>query len=121
MRYEAPHRVGERQSALDVGSRVEDSGREALVGFLCAKNLETLHKREAGIDHHRELAREDGDVIGLDLVAADVQLDVFGYDLFTTFAFLRFDLLSLFGWMGLSDYVRAEFLRNRQLSRIQPL
>ena len=24
-------------------------------------------------------------------------------------------LLSLFGWMGLSDYVRAEFLRNRQL------
>jgi microcin C transport system permease protein len=24
-------------------------------------------------------------------------------------------LLSLFGWMGLSDYVRAEFLRNRNL------
>jgi microcin C transport system permease protein len=24
-------------------------------------------------------------------------------------------LLSLFGWMGLSDYVRAEFLRNRQM------
>ena len=23
-------------------------------------------------------------------------------------------LLSLFGWMGLSDYVRAEFLKNRQ-------
>ena len=24
-------------------------------------------------------------------------------------------LLSLFGWIGLSDYVRAEFLRNRQM------
>lgn len=28
-------------------------------------------------------------------------------------------LLSLFGWMGLSDYVRAEFLRNRQLDYVQ--
>lgn len=28
-------------------------------------------------------------------------------------------LLSLFGWMGLSDYVRADFLRNRQLEYVQ--
>ena len=28
-------------------------------------------------------------------------------------------ILSLFGWMGLSDYVRAEFLRNRQLECVQ--
>lgn len=28
-------------------------------------------------------------------------------------------LLSLFGWMGLSDYVRAEFLRNRQLDFVR--
>lgn len=28
-------------------------------------------------------------------------------------------ILSLFGWMGLSDYVRAEFLRNRQLEYVQ--
>jgi len=27
-------------------------------------------------------------------------------------------ILSLFGWMGLSDYVRAEFLRNRQLDYV---
>ena len=27
-------------------------------------------------------------------------------------------LLSLFGWMGLSDYVRAEFLRNRQMDYV---
>ena len=28
-------------------------------------------------------------------------------------------LLSLFGWMGLSDYVRAEFLRNRQMDYVR--
>ncbi len=28
-------------------------------------------------------------------------------------------LLSLFGWMGFSDYVRAEFLRNRQLDYVK--
>ena len=28
-------------------------------------------------------------------------------------------LLSLFGWMGLSDYVRAEFLRNRQMEYVK--
>ena len=28
-------------------------------------------------------------------------------------------LLSMFGWMGLSDYVRAEFLRNRQLDYVR--
>lgn len=28
-------------------------------------------------------------------------------------------LLTLFGWMGLSDYVRAEFLRNRQLDYVR--
>jgi microcin C transport system permease protein len=28
-------------------------------------------------------------------------------------------LLSLWGWMGLSDYVRAEFLRNRQLDYVR--
>ena len=31
---------------------------------------------------------------------------------------LLFVLLSLFGWIGLSDYVRAEFLRNRQLEYV---
>ena len=28
-------------------------------------------------------------------------------------------LLSLFGWMGLSQYVRAEFLRNRQMDYVR--
>jgi len=32
---------------------------------------------------------------------------------------LLFGLLSLFGWINLSDYVRAEFLRNRQLEYVK--
>lgn len=32
---------------------------------------------------------------------------------------LLFVLLSLFGWINLSDYVRAEFLRNRQLDYVK--
>jgi len=28
-------------------------------------------------------------------------------------------LLSLWGWLGLSDYVRAEFLRNRNLEYVK--
>ena len=38
--------------------------------------------------------------------------------LWETFALLVI-LLSLFGWMGLSDYVRAEFLRNRQMDYVR--
>lgn len=39
--------------------------------------------------------------------------------LFTPSLWLLLALLSLFGWMGLSDYVRAEFLRNRQLDYVK--
>ena len=38
---------------------------------------------------------------------------------FTPSAWLLVVLLSLFGWMGLSDYVRAEFLRNRQMDYVR--
>jgi len=39
--------------------------------------------------------------------------------IFTPSVALLLVLLSLFGWMGLSDYVRAEFLRNRQLDYVK--
>ena len=42
------------------------TAREVLVLFLRAEDLETLHERQAGVDHHRELAREDGEVLGGD-------------------------------------------------------
>ncbi|MGJ7499600.1 ABC transporter permease [Variovorax sp. ZT5P49] len=39
--------------------------------------------------------------------------------IFTPSVTLLLILLSLFGWMGLSDYVRAEFLRNRQMDYVR--
>ncbi len=39
--------------------------------------------------------------------------------IFTPSVLLLLVLLSLFGWMGLSDYVRAEFLRNRQMDYVR--
>ncbi|QDX21343.1 ABC transporter permease [Pandoraea pnomenusa] len=39
--------------------------------------------------------------------------------IFEPHLWLLFVLLSLFGWIGLSDYVRAEFLRNRQLDYVR--
>ena len=39
--------------------------------------------------------------------------------IFTPSVALLVLLLSLFGWMGLSDYVRAEFLRNRQMDYVR--
>ena len=38
--------------------------------------------------------------------------------LFTPSLSLLLILLALFGWMGLADYVRAEFLRNRQMEYV---
>ena len=57
------HRVGQRRAAFDVGARLQDDLREVLVLFLVAENVETLHERQAGVDHHRELAREDRQVL----------------------------------------------------------
>jgi hypothetical protein len=37
--------------------------REKFLSSSCVpRNLETLHERQAGVDHHGELAREDGEL-----------------------------------------------------------
>ena len=41
----------------------ENHLREVLVLLLVAENVEALHQRQAGVDHHRELAREDREVL----------------------------------------------------------
>ena len=63
------HRVGERRTGFDVASRLQDDGCEVLVLFLRAENVEALDERKAGVDHHRELTREDRQVLGGDLLA----------------------------------------------------
>ena len=62
------HGVSERLSAFDVGSRLEDHGREVLVLLLAAENVEALHERQPRVDHHRELPDEHRQVLGRDLL-----------------------------------------------------
>ena len=61
------HRVGERRARFDVFAGLEDDPRESLVRLLLAEDVQTLHQRQAGVDHDRELAREDRQVLGRDL------------------------------------------------------
>jgi microcin C transport system permease protein len=49
----------------------------------------------------------------------ELYLLIIFYAVFAPSISLLLILLSLFGWMGLSDYVRAEFLRNRQLDYVR--
>ena len=57
------HRVGERRARLDVGPRLQDDRGEVLVLLLRAEDVEALHERQAGVDHDRELAGEDRQVL----------------------------------------------------------
>jgi hypothetical protein len=57
------HRVGEAGTALDVHPRLLQDLAEGLVLLLAAQDLEALHERQARVDHHRELASEDREVL----------------------------------------------------------
>ena len=64
------------------------------------------------------------DLIGQRLVEIwsslpDLYLLIIFASIFEPTLFLLFILLSLFGWLGLSDYVRGEFLRNRSLDYVR--
>jgi microcin C transport system permease protein len=49
----------------------------------------------------------------------DLYLLIIFASIFEPTLWLLFGLLSLFGWLVLSDYVRAEFLRNRSLDYVK--
>jgi microcin C transport system permease protein len=49
----------------------------------------------------------------------DLYLLIIFASIFNPTLLLLFILLSLFGWLGLSDYVRGEFLRNRSLDYVR--
>src|SRR5204862_4716320 len=54
------------RAALDVAARGEDDAGEVLVLLLGAEDLEALDEGQARVDHHRELPREDGEVLRID-------------------------------------------------------
>jgi hypothetical protein len=58
------HGVRERGAAFHVHARLLEDLGEGLVLLLAAQDLEALDERETGVDHDRELAHEDGQVLG---------------------------------------------------------
>ncbi len=68
---ELPHGIGQRRAAFYGGA---DAGQRLLEGwvFLVGRqDFQTLHQRQAGIDHDRELAKENRDVLDLDLARSE--------------------------------------------------
>ena len=70
------HRVGQRRARLHVGAGRQNRVREVLVLFLRAENVEALHQRQPGVDHHRELTGEHREVLGGDLLPGLARLDL---------------------------------------------
>ena len=63
------HGVGEAGAALDVHAGLLEDLGEGLVLLLAAQDLQALHEGQTGVDHDRELAHEDGEVLGGDAAA----------------------------------------------------
>ena len=70
-----PERVGERRALLDAVLHAEQDLLERLVLALVREDVEALHERQAGVDHRRELAREDLQILRPD-AGADLDVDV---------------------------------------------
>src|SRR5690242_5216117 len=65
------HGVRERRAALHRGAHARERLLERGIVLVGSKDLQALHQRQAGINHHRELAEEDGDLLGGDLAGTE--------------------------------------------------
>ena len=70
-RWILAHGIGQGGSALHRGTHAVQRFLERGVLLVGRKNFQTLHQRQSGIDHDRELPEEDGDVLGLDLPGSE--------------------------------------------------
>jgi hypothetical protein len=70
------HRSGQRGAALDRSTHSGEDLLEGLVLLLARENLEALHEGQARVDHHGELAGEDGQLLRFDARAksGDIEL-----------------------------------------------
>src|SRR5579871_6155267 len=65
------HGVGQSRTAFYRGTNARKRLLEGLVFLVGSENLETLHQRQAGIDHDRELPEENGDVLDRNLAGTE--------------------------------------------------
>src|SRR5882724_126815 len=63
------HRSGKRRASFDLTARADQDLLKEFVLLLTRQYLETLHERQTGVDHDRELAREDREFLGLHATA----------------------------------------------------
>ncbi len=70
----ARHGRRQRRAFLDVLARLRQDHREVLALLLLREDFEALHERQARVNHHRELPREDRQLLGLDLLAPAADL-----------------------------------------------
>ena len=59
------HGGGKRGAAFDRGAHATENLLEGFVLLLVGENLQALHQRKTGVNHHRELAGEDGQFLGV--------------------------------------------------------
>ena len=64
------HGIGQRGATFDRGPDTEQRFLKAGVLLVGAQNFQTLHQRQAGVDHDGELAEEHRHVLDLDLATA---------------------------------------------------
>ena len=62
----ARHRRRQGRALLHVLPHLLQGLLEVFVLLLLRQNVQALHEGQAGVNHHGELAREDGEVLGLD-------------------------------------------------------
>ena len=60
------HGVGQSGAAFHRGAHAGQRLLEGRVLLVGGQNFQTLHQGKAGVDHDRELPKEDGNVLGLD-------------------------------------------------------
>jgi hypothetical protein len=70
----ARHGRRQRRAFLHVLSRLRQDDCEVLALLLLREDFEALDERQAGVNHHGELAREDGKLLGLHLLAPAADL-----------------------------------------------
>jgi len=78
-------RSTQRRAGLDIGPDVVEQLGHAGIGIASPHNVKSLQQRNAGLHHGGQLAREDGNVLGLDALARGHApfLDLFGHDALT--------------------------------------
>src|SRR6266542_7030432 len=66
--------VGICRPSLDIRLNYREGAGEVLVFHLFGQDIESLHKRQPGVDHRRKLSRKNNDILVADPAAETQQI-----------------------------------------------